>query len=92
MPEEPTPDANTWVRRYATRLGLEPPDEQVIAQLLDAAGIAAHASERIAAPITCYMIGVAGIDPADAVARAHALAAELASGDVDGQSTVPLPD
>ena len=34
--------------------------------LLDIAGVAAHASERTAAPIACWLIGRAGLDIADA--------------------------
>jgi hypothetical protein len=42
--------------------------------LLDLAGVAAHASERLAAPLTCYLAARAGITPADALARARAMA------------------
>jgi hypothetical protein len=38
--------------------------------LLDLAGTAAHASERVAAPIACYLVGRAGVE----VGAAHALA------------------
>ena len=91
MPDSDTTDALTWVRRYAARLGLEPPDEHTIAQLLDVAGVAAHASERTAAPITCYMIGVAGLDPVDALARAQGLAAELDNDEPSDTTSVELP-
>ena len=51
-----------WIEAFATRLGVEAPDEATIAQLLDLAGVAAHASERLAAPIACWLIGRAGLD------------------------------
>jgi Domain of unknown function (DUF6457) len=62
-----------WIIAFAADLGVEPPDAGTIETLLDLAGVAAHASERIAAPIACYLIGRAGIDPADGLARAREL-------------------
>ena len=47
--------------------------EALIDELLALAGDAAHASERIAAPIACYLVGRAGID----IATARQLAAEV---------------
>jgi hypothetical protein len=44
--------------------------------LLAVASNAAHASERLAAPIACYLIGLAGADPAAALASAEGLAAD----------------
>ena len=55
-----------WIADFAARLGLEPPDEPTIEALLDLAGVAAHASERIAAPIACWLVGRAGIAVEDA--------------------------
>lgn len=47
--------------------------------LLDLARVAAHRSERIAAPITTYLAGVAfaGLAPAERLARLRALVAVL---------------
>lgn len=64
------PTGPEWIAAFAERIGVEPPDAATIEALLDLAGVAAHASERIAAPIACYLIGRAGI-PLDQ-ARAHA--------------------
>ena len=47
------------------------PDADTIATLLDLAGVAAHASQRTAAPIACYLVGQAGMDPSTALARAR---------------------
>jgi hypothetical protein len=44
--------------------------------LLAVASNAAHASERLAAPIACYLIGLAGADPAAALALSEGLAAD----------------
>ncbi len=45
--------ARQWLASYAAELGIDPPDENDMAQLLDLAAVAARASERTAAPITC---------------------------------------
>ena len=51
-----------WIAAFAERLGVAPPDDETIETLLGIAGVAAHASERTAAPIACFLIGRAGID------------------------------
>jgi hypothetical protein len=65
---------NEWITAFAERLGVEPPSADEIEALLDTAGVAAHASERTAAPLTCYLVGRAGLAPADALASARELA------------------
>jgi Domain of unknown function (DUF6457) len=55
-----------WIAAFADRLGVAPPDAATVDTLLALAGTAAHASERTAAPIACYLVGRAGIDPDDA--------------------------
>jgi hypothetical protein len=60
-----------WITAFAARLGVEPPDGATITTLLDLAGVAAHASERTAAPVACWLIGRAGVTPADALALAR---------------------
>lgn len=69
-----------WIAAFATRLGVAAPDEATIEQLLALAATAAHQSERIAAPIACYLAGEAGIDPT----RAGAVAVEMAAGGSTG--------
>jgi hypothetical protein len=49
--------AEEWLQQFSAALGADPPDEGTTAQLLDLAATAAHASERIAAPIACYLAG-----------------------------------
>jgi hypothetical protein len=65
------PDARTWIAGFAARLGTEPPDEATVETLLELAGVAAHASERTAAPIACWLVGRAGRSAADALAIAE---------------------
>jgi hypothetical protein len=55
-----------WIRAFADELGVPPPDETTIEQLLALAAVAAHGSERTAAPIACYLVGQAGVEPAHA--------------------------
>jgi hypothetical protein len=63
---EPTMTGAEWLAEFAARIGVAPPDPAAIEQLLALAGVAAHASERTAAPIACWLVGVAGVDPAEA--------------------------
>lgn len=49
--------ADQWLAQFAAAIEAEPPDEETVAQLLELAATAAHASERIAAPIACYLAG-----------------------------------
>jgi hypothetical protein len=58
--------AREWVDAFAARLGVAPPDQETFDALLEIAGTAAHASERIAAPVACYLVGLAGADVATA--------------------------
>ncbi len=50
------------------RLGTNPPSDDERATLLAMAGVAAHASERWAAPLACWMAGRAGVAPDQAAA------------------------
>ena len=69
----PTDDRTraAWVAAFAARLGVEPPDDDSVALLLDMAGVAAHASERTSAPLACWLAGRAGLSPAEALAIAR---------------------
>ena len=69
------PEATRWIAAFADRLGVEPPDDETVAILLDLAGVAAHASARTAAPIACWLVGRAGAAPADALATARSVSA-----------------
>lgn len=66
-----------WIDAFAARLEVPAPDEQTVEELLALAGIAAHQSERIAAPIACYLVGQAGLD----ASRAGELAAAVHPSD-----------
>jgi hypothetical protein len=72
-------DGAEWITTYAAEAGVAAPTEEEVQQLLALAGIAAHASERTAAPISCWIAARAGLSPDEA----KALAARLA--DVAGE-------
>lgn len=61
-----TRTAVEWLSSFAERLGLGVPDDDTIATLLDLAGVAAHASERVAAPIACWLVGQTDLTPQQA--------------------------
>jgi hypothetical protein len=63
-----------WIDSFARSLGVDPPDAITVEVLLDIAGVAAHTSERRAAPLTCYLIGLAGIDVNEAMGLARQVA------------------
>lgn len=72
-----TCDVRTWIDRYAKALGVAPPSEADIGVLLELAGIAAHASERTAAPLSCWLGATARMAPSEALAVAQELAASF---------------
>lgn len=69
--------ASEWLEAYAQQLGLTPLSAEETDALLAAAGVAAHSSERIAAPLTCYLAGRAGRSPAEALDAARDLSADF---------------
>jgi hypothetical protein len=71
------PSAADWVQAFAARVGVRPPTDDETEALLGAAGVAARASERTAAPVTTWLAAKAGLSAAEALALAKALAEEL---------------
>ena len=63
--------AKEWIAAYADQLGVEPPSGHELKAILDLAAEAAHASERIAAPVACWLSAKAGrsLEESLAVAR-----------------------
>jgi uncharacterized protein DUF6457 len=55
------PTAQEWLAAYAAKLGAPMPSTEEIDAVLALAGVAAHASERIAAPVACWMAAGAGV-------------------------------
>ena len=54
-------DLATWLRAVVTRLDLDdvPLDDEMVTILLDLARDSAHEVERVAAPLTTFLAGVA---------------------------------
>ncbi len=64
-------NAKEWITAFAGRAGTEPPSPQEFSTLLDLAGAAAHSSERVAAPVACWVAAKAGLSAQDALALAR---------------------
>jgi hypothetical protein len=70
-------DAQTWINGFSEILGIAPPSETEIEKLLTMAGVAAHASERMAAPVSCWLAAKADKSAEEALAAAETLASSL---------------
>jgi hypothetical protein len=64
-------NANEWLRAFADKLGTDAPTSDEFKALLDLAAEAAHASERVAAPVACWVAAKAGVTPEEALAKAR---------------------
>ncbi|GAC1599624.1 MAG: hypothetical protein NVS3B21_26300 [Acidimicrobiales bacterium] len=73
-------DPHRWLDLFAAELGVEAPTPAEAEALLDLAGVAARASARTAAPLTCWIAARAGVAPSAALAIAQRLAV-AAAGD-----------
>jgi Domain of unknown function (DUF6457) len=60
-----------WIAAFAAEAGVRRPSVEEIRELLDLAGTAAHASERTAAPLACWIAGRSGMTLADLRAAAE---------------------
>ena len=76
MPDVPD-EVIEWCRAFAEAAGADPPTDQEIDDLLALAAIAAHASARQAAPITCWLAARGGMTASAALAAAQRV--EIAS-------------
>jgi hypothetical protein len=72
-----TVDAQTWITGFSEILGVTPPSETEIEELLAMASVAAHASERISAPVSCWLAAKANKGVHEALAAAETLASSL---------------
>ena len=52
--------AEEWLAAFAGEIGVAAPTRDQMDEILRLAAVAAHASERIAAPIACYLVGISG--------------------------------
>ena len=65
--------ADDWVDAFAAAAGVPVPTTHDVEQLLDLAGVAAHASERTAAPIACWIAATAGLTATEALTLARTI-------------------
>jgi hypothetical protein len=68
--------ADEWIAAFAREVGARAPDEDTKREVLDLAAAAAHSSERIAAPIACYIAGVTGAPVGELRAIAEGIGGE----------------
>jgi hypothetical protein len=60
-------NAPDWLAAYADRLGTDAPTKDELKAVLDLAAVAAHSSERIAAPVACWLAARAGFGLEEAI-------------------------
>jgi hypothetical protein len=69
-------NAKEWIAAYAELLGVEPPDAGEFKAILDLAAEAAHGSERIAAPVACWLSAKASCSLEDSLVLARQVNSE----------------
>jgi len=67
-------DAKEWIAAYAERLGITAPTDDEFDAILDLAAEAAHDSERVAAPVACWLSAKAGRSLEESLALAREVA------------------
>jgi molybdopterin-guanine dinucleotide biosynthesis protein A len=67
------PSAEEWIESFAAALGRPAPTGAERQAVLKLASVAAHASERRAAPIACWLAAAAGMDLDEAIELAQRL-------------------
>jgi len=68
-------NAPDWLSAYADKLGVDAPTTAELKAVLELAGEAAHASERIAAPVACWLAAKAGVELEEAMRLAREVSA-----------------
>jgi hypothetical protein len=63
--------AEEWVEQFAAEIGAEAPSREEFDEILKLAAEAAHASERTAAPVACWIAGRTGRPLAELVEAAE---------------------
>lgn len=64
-------DRAQWIETFAAALGVPAPSEDEVESVLALAGQAAHASERSAAPLACWVAAQAGFSSRQALEAAR---------------------
>jgi hypothetical protein len=73
---EPERSAEDWIAAFAEEVGLEGPTREEFGALLKLAATAAHASERTAAPVACWIAGRSELSLTELHAAAERVAGE----------------
>jgi DNA-binding transcriptional ArsR family regulator len=66
-------NARSWISAYAERLGADAPTRVEFEAILELAAEAAHSSERVAAPVACWVAAKAGVPLKDALEAARGI-------------------
>jgi hypothetical protein len=66
-------NAKDWIGAYAQALGTSAPTTEEFRKLLELAGEAAHSSERVAAPVACWVAARSGRDLDEALSAARGI-------------------
>jgi hypothetical protein len=67
-----------WIASFAQEAGVERPPVLEVRELLELAGVAAHASERTAAPLACWIAGRSDLSLPELRAAAERIGGESA--------------
>ena len=67
--------ASQWLAEFAQSLGVDAPSASECNEILTLAGVAAHASERTAAPVACWLAAKLGLTPRAALEIAEQIVA-----------------
>ena len=65
--------ATSWISAYAERLGADAPTRDELEAILALAAEAAHSSERVAAPVACWVAAKAGVPLTNALEMARGI-------------------
>ena len=74
-------NAKAWIDSFSRELGVDPPTPEQFGAILDLAAEAAHASERVAAPVACWVSARAGRSLEDSLELARRISAGARTGD-----------
>jgi hypothetical protein len=74
-------NAREWIEAFAAEVGSDPPNDEEFKAILDLAAVAAHSSERIAAPVACWIGGAAGASLAELRAAAERVGGDPSASD-----------
>ncbi len=66
-------DDRAWIDAFAAALGAAAPTDADVEAILALAAEAAHASQRTAAPVACWLAAAAGRTPTEALSLARSV-------------------